>query len=201
MTKSSGLGTHHIGVDPATNLLHAVRFAQSRGRPLNVAVTINWDRLGLRDSAAISAFRSVRQKVTRSWKHLRQTRCPHIGSCEGVAVHENPAGLLNTHWMIHVPADFLDEFKRAVRKFLKKVTSVEKLGRALHIQPAPAPGTFARYMLKGIAPAYGDHFYVRSNDQGFVPGRGRTSVSRSIGRSARKNAFWQRKPKPPTVRS
>jgi hypothetical protein len=198
VTKYGPVGTVHIGVRPATNLFHAVRFAASKGRPLNLAVTINWQRLGLDEATAIVAFRSLRQKVRRRWTHLRKSSTPALGSCDDVAVHENPNGLCNTHWMIHVPLGFSGEFKRTVARFLKKVVQLGELSRGLHFQSIGAAGMFAKYVMKGVDPAFGAYFHVEPEDQGFVPGRGRTSVSRTIGSSARKEAFWQRKRRPRT---
>lgn len=199
MTKSGGLGTARIAVKPATNMLHGVRFATDRDEPLNVQASINWHRLGLDDAEATRAFRAVRRKVRQRWTYLRQ-KGRSVGPLHDVGAHENPAGVRNTHWMVRVEPTAIPEFKRAVAKFLAKVVGLEpeQLGRALHIGSVDAPGTFAKYMAKGVHPAFADYFRIEASDQGFVAGRGRTFVSRSISRTARKAAGWTRKRRGPS---
>jgi hypothetical protein len=196
VTKSSGIGTTHIGVRPATNVLHGIRFAAASQRPLSLAATINWDRLGLSDGAARDAFRELRRKVRRRWTYLKQSKSLELGPFDDVGSHENPAGHFNTHWLIRVPAFFTAEFKRTVTRFLKKIVCGEELGQALHFRAAPTPGSFAKYMLKGVDPDYAAYFHMQAQDQGFVVGRGRTFVGRAIGQSARRQAGWKRPRRP-----
>jgi hypothetical protein len=196
VTKSAPVGTLHLGVGPATNVLHAVRFAASRGRPLSTAVTINWDRLGLADPDATAAFRKLRSKVKAHWKYLRVFKGIVLESFDDVVSHENPEGHRNTHWLIHVPAFFAPQFKKAVARFLAKVVGINELGRALHFTAVGGPGGFAKYMLKGVDPSYGDYFCIDPIEQGFISGRGRTSVSRVLSQAARKRDGWVRKRRP-----
>jgi hypothetical protein len=138
-------------------------------------------------------FRRLRQKVSRSWKHLAKTGRVTAARIAGVASHENPNGRRNTHWLVDVRQRDASTFQVLVRKFLKKLVAVDDLGRGLLFQRVDTAGSYLKYMLKGVDQKYGDYFYVRPVDQGFIGGRGRTSVSRSIGHSARKKANWSRR--------
>lgn len=192
MTTSSSRGTRQIGVRPATNLLHAVRFAAERQQPLNLAVTINWHRLGVPDQEASNAFRQLRSKVRRRWTHLRKTRGVQLGTFDDTGSHENPGGRRNTHWLIRVPDFHMAAFRKDVERFLKKVLGRDHLGEALHVQPVRAAGTFAKYLVKGIDPHFADYFHMRAVDQGFIEGRGRTFVARSLGFASRAKVGWKR---------
>jgi hypothetical protein len=87
-------------------------------------------------------------------------------------------------------------FRKDVERFLKKAADSEVLGRSLHFKPIHAAGSYAKYLTKGIAPGYADYFRMECLDQGFIAGRGRTFVSRSIGFAARKKIGWKRKRRP-----
>jgi hypothetical protein len=91
--------------------------------------------------------------------------------------------------MLHVPEDYRDAVEASIIKFISKYTGEENFGRALHFQRAPAPGTLAKYLCKGITPDDAKDCYIDAEDQGVIYG-GRISVSRSLGRSARKAAGW-----------
>jgi hypothetical protein len=194
LTKSSGLGTRHIGPRAATNVFHAARFATAQGRPLSLFVTINWDRLGVSEEDATNQFRVLRQKVRRRWVYVASKGRVTLGTFDDLGVHENPSGHRNTHWLISVPQGFVAEFKRTVTKFLQKVLGLGSLGRGLRFKAITAVGSLSKYVMKGIEPSYSGYFHMRAVDQGFIAGRGRTFVSRSIGLSARRQSGWTRKP-------
>lgn len=195
MTKSSSHGTRHIGVRPATNIFHAVRFAADRGAPLNLAVTINWHRLGIDDSDATRLFRDLRRRLARRWKYLCVSK-PGIGRFHDVSVQENPGGTRNTHWLIRVPAMIETTFRADVSRFLKKLVGLEEVGRALHMKPVESAGSYAKYLNKGVNPAFGPYFRTTPSDQGFIEGRGRTSVARDLSFAARQREGWTRKRRP-----
>lgn len=196
MTKPGPTGTAFIGVRPATNFFHGVRFAADEQRPLNVGITINWDRLGIADPEAMDKFRDLRRRVRRRWSYLRGSSAPGLGSFDDAGVHENPDGRRNTHWIIRVPQTYQADFRSAVTRFLKKVADTDAVGRALHFQKVERAGTYAKYLAKGIQPEYAEYFHTEATDQGFIEGRGRTFVGRAIGFAARKQAGWKRKRRP-----
>jgi hypothetical protein len=188
------LGTTNIDYAPTENVLHAVRYANDNGRPLNLIATIDLAGLGFTNDNAGSVFRNVWCNVSRWWRYQRQ-KGQNIGSFDGVATHENPADKRNVHWLIHAPEEFRPLIETAIAKRLKKITKLDCLGDTLHFQKADTPGTFAKYMLKGINPAFAKLFYIEPSDQGVIIGR-RVTVSRSLGRSARKRQQWKRKRRP-----
>lgn len=200
--KTWGAGTSHIGVRAATNALHANRFAAAHGRPMNLAVTIAWHRLGIDDEEASSFMRRLRYKVRQAWRYRDRQHSLRLGTFDDIQSQENPAGafgpLRNTHWSIHVPAHFEGELRNLVDKYLKKVTGMTELERALGFSPIKAPGGWIKYQLKGVAPGLGEHFFIKPTGQGFIAGRGRTTVSRSIGLTARRCAGWTRTRRPRT---
>lgn len=66
--------TAQIGHRPATNIFHAVRFANDNGRPLNLMVTINFTDLGLSDLEAGDFFRDARARIARWWTYQRSKK-------------------------------------------------------------------------------------------------------------------------------
>lgn len=199
MTKSGPLGTTQIGIRPATNAFHAARYAAETNRLPTVAVTINWDRLGYDDEHASAMFRDLRRRVRRRWKYLRLFD-PSIGHLDDFGSHENPDGRRNTHWSVYVPTQMTTEFRSAVEKAARAVTKLRVLpNRAILFQRIEAVGSHMKYLLKGIRPDAASYFHMEAIPQGFVSGRGRTFVSRSLGFSARKAANWKRKRRPRTT--
>jgi len=194
-TKSGG--THHISVSAATNALYAARFAADTGRAFTLLVTINWHRLSIDDACALRAWRSLRDSVMRHWRYLRSVRGPSVGQLVGVASQENPGGRRNTHWLVAVPDRWAPEFRRIVQKNLAKVAGVPQLGASLVIEPLYAVGGAMKYALKGVDPAYQGYFNITAKDQGFIAGKGRTSVSRSLSYTARRRAGWVRQRRSP----
>ncbi len=177
---------------PATNLLHGVRFAGDTKQPLNLTITIAWYRIGFDAGASKTLFRELRRRVSRHWKYRRNTSKPDLGSFDDAGAHENPRGYSNTHWMVRVPEHFLPEFEQTVRRLLAKLTKNTDTENLLLFQPIYAPGSLAKYVLKGISPAFQAYFRIEAIEQGFIEGRGRTFVSRSLSHAARKSAGWKR---------
>lgn len=193
-------GTQRIGHRPGTNLFHAVRFAQSRGRPINAHVTLSFTDLGLTDDDAAEFFSAIRNGVARRWKREREAKGRAIGTFDDAHAHEHPeGGRRHVHWIMHRPAGVSRaELEREIMKRVKKRAGLDDLGTALHFQhedTVRAPGTLAKYILKGMDPTYARYFHMRAEDMGWVTGR-RTGTSRSLGRAARKLAKWDRKAAP-----
>jgi hypothetical protein len=159
--------------------------------------TINFTDLGLNDDDACSLFRRLRTKLRRAWKYQRQQKLLPIGHLDDVGAHENPNGIRHVHWMVHVPPSVRPWFEMMVEKILKRLTNLSDLGTALQIKDVIAPGTLAKYILKGVKPELAGYFHMEAVDQGVVYGR-RTFVSRSIGAKARQAASWKRKRRAPS---
>lgn len=193
-------GTKAIGRHPAANIFHAVRFAKARGRPINTMITLSFTDLGLTEAEANDFFRSVRNSFGRRWKREREEKGREIGTLDDAHAHEHPkGGRRHVHWVLHRPAVMSPaELEREVTKRVKKRAGLDDLGTALHVMhddQVKAPGTLAKYILKGLDPAFGRYYHMETEDMGWVTGR-RTGASRSLGRAAREAAGWDRKAEP-----
>lgn len=195
--------TRRIGHRPGTNLFHAVRFAQSRGRPINTHITLSFTDLGLTEEEASDFFSGVRNGIARRWKREREEKGRLIGTFDDAHAHEHPAGgRRHVHWIMHRPPGVSRaEIEREIRNRVQKRAGLDDLGTALHFQhddQVRGPGTLAKYILKGMDPAFAGYFHMRTEDMGVITGR-RTGVSRSLGGAARKLAKWDRKAEPPAL--
>ena len=199
MTKPLDLGTRGIGIKPALNVLHGLRYARETGRAPNLFVTVNLSKMGVTSDDAGAFFSTFRAKVRRAWKHQREGRGLDIGQLDDVVAHENPSGNPHVHWVVRVPDALRPWFEKRISTFLKKMAETDDLGTALEIRDVYALGGLAKYILKGIVAEAGSHFYIDPQDQGVVIGR-RTLVSRSLGQTARKSAAWKRTKRPKAVR-
>lgn len=185
-------GTTSIGPKQAARGFHAVRFATASGKQMNLLATIDLTTLGINDNDAGTLFRKLWQKTTRWWAYER-AKGRQLGSFVAFATHEHPpGGPRHVHWLMHVPPKAANDVQEIISKRLRKMTGIDCLGKALHFQPVRKPGGVAKYMLKGVQPAFASHFHMEAADQGLIVGR-RLAVSRSIGATARRNAGWRRK--------
>lgn len=188
-------GTRAIGPKQAARAFHAVRFANDNGRPLNLLISINFDLLGVAPGEATSFFQRVWSRVGRWWAYQRKKDRP-LGSFDYYIVHEHPdGGARNVHVFVRAPDGGRDELESVVRRRLEKMTGLDCLGRAIHFLDVERAGGVAKYTLKGIQPAFADHFFMEASDQGFIAGR-RIAISRSIGHAARAKAGWVRNRRP-----
>lgn len=193
MTTNPGAqGTHRIPLRSALNVLHGVRYASETGTPLTHMLTIDLDWVEeIRDAGEVFAL--VRERIMRWWRYSRDRPGRALGPFMGVLVHANP-GHRHAHWLFRLPPGIETTFLAVVVNRLAKVTDVteERAADACQIKAAPGPGSLAKYLLKGIDPRFADHLFIEAVDEGFVRGR-RTSVSRAISRSARREAGWVRR--------
>lgn len=169
----------------ATNVLHATRFAKERGRPLTLSITFGWHLVGLNADQGKAVFKQLRQKIRRQWVYRSEVK--NLGSFDDVRSHEAPGGIANTHWVIYVPPKMQVSFETSVERFLQKLIPHVNIAQTdlLHFAPADAPGQLMKYILKGIDQKFANYLHIDHVDQGFIPGRGRTAVSPSIGFKAR----------------
>jgi len=115
-----------------------------------------------------------------------------IGPPVATYTHANPAGSRHVDILMHLPETIRGTFIDAVDKRLRKLSGLDDIGDALHLQPAPTPGTLAKYVLRGIEPTYAASFHINPANEGQVACR-RTGTSRIVGRTARQFAGWDRK--------
>ena len=184
--------TGHIGRRAAENALHGIRFAAEQGRPLNTQVTISFIELGIDDTEAGTIFQAFQGRVGRWWAYQRDDKGRDLGPLMGVHSHANPAGSRHVDWLTHVPPEALPDFRAVLKNRLQKLTGRIDLGDALHIQTIDTPGSLAKYIFRGIDPAYAAYLHIEAANEGLVSGR-RTGASRAISRAARRRAGWVRK--------
>jgi hypothetical protein len=183
--------TTKVGHKAALNVLHGIRYAREQGTPINTHVTINFTTLGFDEREAGTLFKSLRGRISRWWRYQRA--CGRAsGELACVYCHANPAGSRHVHWLIHVPAELAPAFRLRVEKLLKKICAVQHLGDGLAIGPVATPGSLAKYVLRGIDPAYASHLHIEPANEGLVTGR-RTGAAKGISKAARKRAGWKRK--------
>lgn len=192
MATKSGVGTAFIGRRAAENAMQAVRYTRDQGRPINTFVTISLITLGYDAGAADSLALRLLERMARWWRYQRVDKRRDIGPFTIIYAHANPVGRRHVHWMMHIPDHLKADFEAALLKRLLKMTKLDDVGSALQIKPAGGPGQLAKYILRGIDPAYGAYLHIVPEDEGTVTCR-RTGTSRCIGKTARKAANWNRK--------
>lgn len=196
--KPTKYATRAISRTAAENILHAIRFASARGRPFNTHITVSFTDLGIEPAEAGAFFSSVRNSLSRRWNRERCIRGRDIGALDDAFVHEHPRnGRRHAHWLLHRPVAVPShELEQAITKRVMRRTGLDDLGSALHFQHddvVRAPGMLGKYLLKGLDPAYGTYYRIRTEDMGTIFGR-RTGASRTVGFSARRAAGWRRRP-------
>lgn len=169
-----------------------MRFANDNGRALNLLVTVDFTTLGVDADKAYQLFQQLWSRVARWWAY-RRSKDSGLGAFDCYAVHEHPdGGPRHVHWFLHVPPTYRAALEAAIIRRVEKLSGLDCLGRAVHFRDVKHPGGVAKYTLKGVDPAYADHFHMVASDQGVIHGR-RLAVSRSIGAAARERAGWKRK--------
>lgn len=188
-------GSSAIGPKQTARAFHAVRFANDNASALNLLVTINFTMLGINPDDATGVFQDIWSRVSRWWAYQR-SKGRRVGTFDCYAVHEHPEQRSrHVHWFIRAPGEARAEVERVIRSRVEKVTGYACLGRAIHFLDVAHPGGVVKYTLKGVDPAFADHFHVDASDQGVIVGR-RIAVSRSIGYAARQRAGWRRTKRP-----
>ncbi|MGO7323450.1 hypothetical protein GUK30_32805 [Rhizobium leguminosarum] len=154
------------------------------GRGLNYFVTLNFLHTDCPPEEVSARFEKLRDNYFAPW--LR--RCGPPGRKEPpptfVWALENSGGCLNAHWLVHLPAGRIEDFKARLPCWLAKVAG-EVVEGAIHIRKALTPRGAIKYMIKGIDPFYAEVYRIRPSDQGEVVGN-RSNFSRSLGPSVKK---------------
>lgn len=189
-TKSA---TSYVGRRAAENGFHGIRYARDIGREPNVHLSINFETVGIGDDLAGEVFRDLRSRIARRWRYLRKTNRV-AGPFVDLHAHANPAGSRHVHWLMHLPAGLIEDFERVVRLRLATLAgiSVGELRDAVLVVRVTTPGSLAKYIYRGVEPAYAGYLHIRPANEGLVSGR-RTGVSRAISKAARKQAGWSRR--------
>jgi len=193
-TKITRYSSQHLSRNTAENAFHAVRFANYRGRPLNHFITIDLATLGIFPEKAVREFSKLISGMYRRWRYQTVEKGRPLGGFDFLYVHENPGEQKpHVHMLVHLPEDYAVEFKTALAMSIRNRYGLINLAEALNIKEAPTPGTVMKYIAKGTRREFKDYFFMDDvSEQGTVYGR-RAQISRSLNRTARKNAGWTRK--------
>jgi hypothetical protein len=192
--------SHHIRSRSASRFFKAAAHASAHGRPLNLFVTINVSHTILPAASTSPAVAEICSKFTR-WLSYQSEKAvdrgqPDCGRPTYEAVIEAPNGIHHIHWLVHVPDDLQDLFRRTVTKWVAKVCGeITKPDGAIHIEPVETVMALSRYLMKGVDPHHAKRCYVRPINQGVVFGK-RIAISRSLGPMARAKDKVQSKTSP-----
>jgi len=177
-------------------ILHAFDYAKHIDRPLNIDVTV---RLGsIETDHGHPYFDRIRHKCY-DWLQRRQKQL--WGYAEPpyyVFVFENPEGAdLHLHWVLHVPKELQEEFRRKLLGWVRKVLKMPLALGDVYAQAVDPyeDKTLAKYILKGTDTEYINHFHLGKYaapegeliSQGPVSGR-RAGASVALNRTARKDS-------------
>jgi hypothetical protein len=160
-------------------------------------VTINVSHTTLPAASISPALTEICGKFTR-WLSYQSEKAveegkPDYGRPTYEAVIEAPNAIHHIHWLVHVPDDLQDLFRRTLPKWVTKVCGeIIKPDGAIHIDPVETVMALSRYLMKGVDPHHAKRCHVRPINQGVVFGK-RIAISRSLGPMAREKDLVQSK--------
>lgn len=192
-----GHRSRHIHHRTVQGIYRAFDFAIEVGRPLNWLVVVR-----ARDDGSGNAAPTVMRQIVHKYRDwlCRLTRHGKV-DCKPIYVVtiENPPGsIAHANWAVHVPLGREEEFGHKLnRLWAKRALGIVGPGD-VHIQPIVNSHMkrLAKYMTKGVDPAYAAHFYLEEliSDQGEVVGK-RAGASVAIGTRARNRADFRPPPR------
>jgi hypothetical protein len=162
-TSPAGKITRKISFGQFDNLYSAVCYANSRGWVLNVEMTITWPLLGLRSDTEVG-------RRLAQFLHLLYHFCRDKRNLDFVLIWVMERGAergLHTHLAVHLPIAVKPQFRRWVRRALKRMTGVDpdrviitpggQRLKPLHFDfrsdySAYSQWQWFKYMIKGIDP-------------------------------------------------
>jgi hypothetical protein len=173
-------------------ILHAANAAIHRGCRLDQFLTVHCSRGGI-SLFEVHAFITAFTKSVGDWLRLRGAPLAWIWVLENPPMHG-----LNWHFVLHVPEQHREEFKRAYRKKLKlagadlrakvaRLIPVRDRDDPFHSRYCPELNRLLRYLLKGGDPEMCRKLWIEHVYQGYVLGK-RSGFSEFLGPKARANA-------------
>lgn len=165
---------------PSRNLHHGIRLAARLFLPLNLFVSFNFSLTDCPEEQTDLAFAQLRAAFG---KWARRPQKADLGievPPTFVWVIENQSGILNAHWLVHVPTARQAEFAAKLPEWLAAAAGKVHSVSAIHIRTAPTPMAAEKYMLKGLNPTLARMFNIDSSPQGWVTGR-RIGHSKNLG--------------------
>lgn len=126
-------------------------------------------------------LREIRKKVW-SWLYYKR-RSRVVDPLTDVRVWEHVGDRYHVNWMLHIPEPYIEEFRRKLPVWVKKVLGEVPEG-TLHEDEIWNINGLLKYMLKGTLPSHAHRFGIEPEPQGIVWGRRAVSAT-CLGRRAR----------------
>jgi hypothetical protein len=173
--------SEYIRPRPSRNVHHAITLANVKGLPLNRFVSLNFALTDCPEKETDVAFRRVREFYTK-WVHRPHKKArAHAAPPTFVYCIENQSGVLNAHWLVHVPMARHAEFPAKLAVWLTKATGrVYDELKAINIKSVTSARGAGKYILKGLYPSMARNWDIEAEYCGWVTGR-RIGHSQNIG--------------------
>lgn len=162
-------------------IMRAARHAWRIERPLNTFVVINFPCPEGDELRPQRLFREIRTKI-RSWLYYKR-RERVVDPLTDVRTWEHVGDRYHVNWMLHIPEPYIEEFRRKLPVWVKKVLG-EMPDGTLHEDKIWNLNGLLRYTLKGTLPSHAHRFGIEPEPQGIVWGRRAVSAT-CLGRRAR----------------
>jgi hypothetical protein len=168
----------------ARNLISADEFADEIGRPLNVAIDINWSKTSAGDDTHGHLLRAFRKAAGR---YLRERGAGGLTCTWARERPTHPVPRPNAHLNCHVPPALYNDFTKTLHRFLPQAC-VAFEPEAIYVQligfTAEDRRRRSEYLLKGAHTKARLEIKRKRIPQGRIHGK-RCGTSEDIGLSAR----------------
>jgi hypothetical protein len=190
-------GSRYITDTQATNIIEAVRFAKSVGRPLVAHLTIHWACTDIGDDPDGSLFSKFREGFSK-WTRRRGFDFTGVWARERMS--SGQAEAVHCHLLFYLPPKYrsgskLLQVEAAINRLIKRhsrdywTDQVAKL--VIHDKPPYPDG---KCLIKGGGPNVWKRFNLRKEHrrlQGLICGK-RCGTTENIGKAARSVAATER---------
>lgn len=175
--------TDYISYNTAINILHTFDYAKFCGRPLNVAVTINF----YNDYSTSEKFKNIRKKLFR-WMKAKREKSGYPPDQLWAFSIENPHQNAHVHFVCHVEDELRKEFEIKLTKLIQ-IESVYKQKNQILFKDINilTDKIFANYMIKGVHPDTAKILHISCQYQGRIFGQ-RARSCMKLSRTARRRA-------------
>jgi hypothetical protein len=171
------------------SMRRAAEFAHDIGYPLNLAISINWDRTWVGDDPDGRLLDQLMELSRKLFK--RQWGVSVFAWIEVREYPKDPFPRPNAHVLVHCPEGRLEEYRAWVRQTLERFCSrldakAVKFKLVGNGNPTLAAVLGkANYMSKGVNPSAAARLGIRPSAQGRIHGK-RAGVSQDIGLAAQR---------------
>ncbi|WP_368649858.1 hypothetical protein [Brucella intermedia] len=183
--------TEYLTHKGAENILHAIDYAKFIGFNLNTFVTITFDKCFEfnEDQIFIKIRESYRRWLANACSRNNLPKCVPYW----LFVFESPHRFTHVHWLVHVPVELAEEFKRKVPKWVKKRKD-NVFEHSIDIRPVNIyeDKVLGNYLVKGVTPDSIEYFNLENyaEYQGWFRGR-RSMVCHALSLKSRRKARFK----------